>query len=77
MILDEIAANYVDSAIMMANHILGFIYNRIYKGVNVIGIDKVRDAAEKNHEIVYVPCHRSHMDYLILSYVRFTRFSLS
>ena len=68
-ILDEIAANYVDSAIMMANHILGFIYNRIYKGVNVIGIDKVREAAEKDHEIVYVPCHRSHMDYLILSYV--------
>src|SRR5690606_10043994 len=25
------------------------------------------------HEVVYVPCHRSHMDYLLLSYLLFTR----
>ena len=25
--------------------------------------------ALEGHEIVYVPCHRSHIDYLLLSYV--------
>ncbi|MCW0468625.1 1-acyl-sn-glycerol-3-phosphate acyltransferase [Vibrio chagasii] len=29
----------------------------------------VRKLAQDGHEIVYVPCHRSHMDYLLLSYV--------
>ncbi|WP_240088362.1 glycerol-3-phosphate 1-O-acyltransferase PlsB, partial [Klebsiella pneumoniae] len=29
----------------------------------------VRQLAHDGHEIVYVPCHRSHMDYLLLSYV--------
>ena len=25
------------------------------------------------HEVVYVPCHRSHMDYLLLSYLLYTK----
>ncbi len=29
----------------------------------------VRKLALEGHEIVYVPCHRSHIDYLLLSYV--------
>ena len=29
----------------------------------------MRQLAQEGHEIVYVPCHRSHMDYLLLSYV--------
>ncbi|MCO6547410.1 MAG: glycerol-3-phosphate 1-O-acyltransferase PlsB, partial [Gilliamella sp.] len=31
--------------------------------------DPVRELAQNGHEIVYAPCHRSHMDYLLLSYV--------
>ena len=29
----------------------------------------MRKPAQDGHETVYVPCHRSHMDYLLLSYV--------
>jgi glycerol-3-phosphate O-acyltransferase len=28
-----------------------------------------RDSHRCGHEIVYVPCHRSHIDYLLLSYI--------
>ncbi len=38
-------------------------------GINVNGGERVRQLAQDGHEIVYVPCHRSHMDYLLLSYV--------
>ena len=31
-------------------------------------IDSLQAVAEGN-EIVYVPCHRSHIDYLLLSYL--------
>ncbi len=33
-------------------------------------IERVQDVAQ-GHEIVYVPCHRSHIDYLLLSYLLF------
>ncbi|MFH0408624.1 glycerol-3-phosphate 1-O-acyltransferase PlsB, partial [Klebsiella quasipneumoniae] len=49
--------------------ILGFTWNRLYQGINVHNAERVRQLAHDGHEIVYVPCHRSHMDYLLLSYV--------
>ncbi|MDO6806572.1 1-acyl-sn-glycerol-3-phosphate acyltransferase, partial [Wenyingzhuangia sp. 1_MG-2023] len=36
--------------------------------VQVNHIDPLKTAARDN-EIIYVPCHRSHIDYLLLSYV--------
>src|SRR5690606_13479444 len=43
--------------------------SRIYNGIHVNGGDRIRQLAQQGHEVVYVPCHRSHMDYLLLSYV--------
>src|SRR5690606_18633546 len=34
----------------------------------VTGLDKVK-ALAGDHTLIYVPCHRSHIDYLLLSYV--------
>ena len=41
----------------------------MYQGLNINNAATVRRLAQDGHEIVYVPCHRSHMDYLLLSYV--------
>jgi glycerol-3-phosphate O-acyltransferase len=68
-ILDEIAANFSYSLIKKSDRLLGWLWNRIYKGLNVNNAAAVRKLAQDGHEIVYVPCHRSHMDYLLLSYV--------
>src|SRR5690606_38798402 len=48
------------------------VWNRIYRGVLVHHLDEFK-ANAPGHEVVYVPCHRSHMDYLLLSYLLFTR----
>jgi len=48
-----------------AARVLGRIWNRLYDGVIVKNLDVLARAAE-GAEIVYVPCHRSHMDYLLL-----------
>jgi len=45
------------------------LWSRLYKGITVNGGERVRQLAQDGHELVYVPCHRSHMDYLLLSYV--------
>ncbi|MDX3772683.1 glycerol-3-phosphate 1-O-acyltransferase PlsB [Chromatiaceae bacterium AAb-1] len=68
-LLQEIAADYRESTLRVADRILSWLWKKLYTGIRVHNADLLRDLAQKGHEIVYVPCHRSHMDYLLLSYV--------
>ena len=68
-IMDEIAADFSYSLVKNGDRLLGWLWNRIYQGLNINNASTVRKLAQDGHEIVYVPCHRSHMDYLLLSYV--------
>ncbi|WP_035387164.1 glycerol-3-phosphate 1-O-acyltransferase PlsB [Ferrimonas senticii] len=68
-ILDEIAADYSEKLFRIGDRVLTWLWNKLYNGINVRGAEQVRQLAQDGHEIVYVPCHRSHMDYLLLSYV--------
>ena len=66
--VEEIAADYSSAAIRFMERILQTIWNRVFKGVEVQGLERVRQLAE-SHEILYLPSHRSHADYLLLSFV--------
>ncbi|HET6783924.1 MAG TPA: glycerol-3-phosphate 1-O-acyltransferase PlsB [Pseudoxanthomonas sp.] len=68
----EIAADYSNPVVRSASFLLTHVWNRIYDGVLVHHLDKFK-AAAPGHEVVYVPCHRSHMDYLLLSYLLYER----
>jgi len=68
----EIAADYSHPVVRSISSMLTPVWNRIYRGVLVHHLDQLKAIAPGN-EIVYVPCHRSHMDYLLLSYLLFTR----
>lgn len=68
----EIAADYSHTFVRVADRVLHRLLTRIYDGVDVRNaeyLDKLPPACE----IVYVPCHRSHVDYLLLSYVIYRR----
>lgn len=67
--LDEIAADYSDSLVRIAERFLTWLWNKLYKGINIKGAEQIRQLHHDGHEIIYVPCHRSHMDYLLLSYI--------
>lgn len=67
--MEEIAANFSYEAVRMTDRVLSWTWNKLYQGINVFNAERVRQLAQDGHEIVYVPCHRSHMDYLLLSYV--------
>ncbi|WIG81310.1 glycerol-3-phosphate 1-O-acyltransferase PlsB [Photobacterium damselae] len=67
--MEEIAANFSYSLIKHGDSFLGWLWNKLYQGLNIHNAQRVRRLAQDGHEIVYVPCHRSHMDYLLLSYV--------
>ena len=65
---EEIAANYSHAFIRFMEAALSRLWNRLYDGVVFGHVETLEQTAEGN-EIIYVPCHRSHMDYLLLSYV--------
>lgn len=68
-IINEIAADVKHESLRVADRVLSWLWNKLYQGINVQNADRVRKLALEGHEIVYVPCHRSHMDYLLLSYL--------
>lgn len=70
-IMDEIAGDYRDVTVRFGERILGWLWNRLYNGIEVSKAERLRNLAQEGHEIIYVPCHRSHMDYLLLTYVIF------
>jgi glycerol-3-phosphate O-acyltransferase len=63
----EIAADYSHPVVRSVSFLLGNFWNKLYDGIAMHHFDKAR-AAAPGFEVVYVPCHRSHADYLLLSY---------
>lgn len=64
----EIAADYSHPVVRSLSLALTFLWNRIYEGIQVHHLDSLKLHAP-GHEVVYVPSHRSHIDYLLLSYL--------
>ncbi len=64
----EIASDYSWAVVRALELFLAWLWTRLYDGIEVHNFDVVTRIAA-GHEIVYVPCHRSHIDYLLLSYV--------
>ncbi len=65
--LMEIAAEQQYSMVRLADIFLSWLWNRLFNGVVIKHVQRLREI-EHTHEIVYLPSHRSHMDYLLLSY---------
>jgi glycerol-3-phosphate O-acyltransferase len=63
----EIAADYSQPVVRSLSFMLRPLWNQLYGGVSMYHFDTVKQVAP-GHEVIYVPCHRSHIDYLLLSY---------
>lgn len=70
--LDEIAADYRVGLVQTLVTIFGWIWKTMFEGVtlDMEGLRRVKSAATKA-PLVFVPCHKSHFDYLILNYLLF------
>ncbi|WP_313328639.1 glycerol-3-phosphate 1-O-acyltransferase PlsB [Stutzerimonas balearica] len=67
---NEIASDYAYTAVRFLEVVLSWFWNKIYDGIRVNHLEPLQEAV-RGHEVVYVPCHRSHIDYLLLSYLLF------
>lgn len=72
----EIAADVSYPTVRILHRVLTWLWTQLYDGVELSGIKRLKSVAD-GHELVYVPCHRSHIDYLLLSYILYVQgFSL-
>ncbi len=70
--LHEIAANYSHTVIRVLETLLKWLWNSLYSGIVQNNFKSVLEVAP-GREVIYVPCHRSHVDYLLLSYVLYVQ----
>ncbi len=71
-IFNEIAADYNITYIQLFYMILTWLFKKLYQGIDTDPkeLSVVREWARKG-PLVYVPSHKSHVDYLVLNYVLF------
>ncbi|MFH2100266.1 MAG: 1-acyl-sn-glycerol-3-phosphate acyltransferase, partial [Pseudomonadota bacterium] len=68
--LNEIAANYSSRTIDMLGMAVGWLTRTMFDGVevDVKGLKRLKAFSQKG-PVILMPCHKSHIDYLILSYI--------
>lgn len=69
---DEIAAAQSPLMLKVWASVLSFVWYRIYDGfdLDIEGLEQVREAA-RDSSIVLIPSHKSHVDYLVMSYIMY------
>jgi glycerol-3-phosphate O-acyltransferase len=70
--LDEIAADYSLNWIMTFDLVLNWMLKHIFDGIAIDQdhLEKLKQESERTQApMIFVPTHKSHLDYLILSYV--------
>ena len=70
--IKEIAANYNLQVLNFANWMLTWVFKNIFEDL-VLNQEEINRMREKSTEapLILVPCHKSHLDYLLLPYVMF------
>ncbi len=64
----ELASDTSPNVIRFFDTILTRLWNNMYSGVKLEKVERFRELSQE-YEIIYASCHRSHLDYLLLTYV--------
>ena len=70
--IKEIAANYNIKAVQASALVLTWVFKNIFDGIVIDqeGLARVKEAS-KEAPLIFVPCHKSHLDYLLIPYIMF------
>jgi glycerol-3-phosphate O-acyltransferase len=64
----EMSANFNGLSFAILEVAFREVWRRAFSGLEVRGLERVIECIKEN-PVVLVPCHRSHFDYLVLSYI--------
>ncbi len=69
---DEIAADFNITVIQFASIVLTWVFKKMFQGIDLKPeeLTQVREWSRKG-PVIYVPSHKSHIDYLVLNYILF------
>jgi glycerol-3-phosphate O-acyltransferase len=70
--LNEIAAGYSITLLNVLSVVVRFLLNTMFDGISVKAneLRRIKEAA-RGGPLILIPCHKSHIDYLLLSYLLF------
>ncbi len=63
---EEIAADFSIAAISFLKQVVSWLERRLFDHIKVFNFDRIRDLAHEQ-ALVYLPSHRSHLDYLMIT----------
>jgi len=66
--LNEIVATPSKKVVDGMRRTLGLLWYRIFNGIEIQGLDELKSKIA-GKRVIYLPCHRSHLDYLLISFV--------
>jgi glycerol-3-phosphate O-acyltransferase len=66
--LAEISASFHYFTALAFERMLDFVWTRIFQGIRVRNFESIAQIA-KQGSVIWMPCHRSHLDYMVLSYI--------
>lgn len=67
-VLSKIMADFNPPTARVLNRLISFLLGRLFNHINIRGIEQIQQLA-LTHNLVYLPCHRSHLDYILLSWL--------
>jgi glycerol-3-phosphate O-acyltransferase len=70
--LMEIAAKYSPGLIETLSHVLNWVINQMFDGFsyNQDGFNRMK-AVSRRGPLILIPCHKSHIDYLMISFIMY------
>ena len=73
--LNAIAARLHPTVLAVVAPLMGWVFDRIYDGIDVdeAGLERALQAGRNGAPIVLCPSHKSHVDYLVMSWVLWKR----
>jgi glycerol-3-phosphate O-acyltransferase len=64
----EISADWSQLCINLMNYVIKWLAQHLFDGIafDIEGFERVREAGQRG-SLIFVPCHKSHLDYLLLN----------
>lgn len=67
-VLSKIMADFNPPTARVLNRLISFLLGRLFSRITIQGTEQIQQLA-LTHNLVYLPCHRSHLDYILLSWL--------
>ncbi|TCK03112.1 1-acyl-sn-glycerol-3-phosphate acyltransferase [Marinobacterium mangrovicola] len=68
--LERITARYRHSVVKMLDPLFSLVLKRLYRRMEISGLDRLK-SLNQEYQLIYLPAHRSHIDYMLISWALF------